>query len=42
MIESHPNWVLADIFADEGASGTSVDRRTEFQRMIRSGVNEEK
>lgn len=35
MIESHPNWVLADIFADEGASGTSVDRRTEFQRMIR-------
>lgn len=35
MIESNPNWVLADIFADEAISGTSVDNRTEFQRMIR-------
>lgn len=34
-IESNPDWVLADIFADEAISGTSVDNRTEFQRMIR-------
>lgn len=35
MIESNPDWTLADIFADEGISGTSVYNRTEFQRMIR-------
>ncbi len=35
IIESNPNWILADIFADEGISGTSVYRRAEFQRMIR-------
>lgn len=35
MIESNPDWTLADIFADEGISGTSVYKRTEFQRMIR-------
>lgn len=35
MIESNPDWVLADIFADQGISGTSVGRRAEFQRMIR-------
>ena len=35
IIKSNPNWILADIFADEGISGTSVYRRAEFQRMIR-------
>ncbi len=35
MIASNPDWTLADIFADEGSSGTSVYRRAEFQRMIR-------
>lgn len=35
IIESNPNWILADIFADKGISGTSVYRRAEFQRMIR-------
>lgn len=34
MIESNPDWILADIFADQGISGTSV-KRPEFQRMIR-------
>lgn len=34
-IKSNPDWILADIFADEGISGTSVYRRAEFQRMIR-------
>lgn len=33
MIESNPDWILADIFADQGISGTSV-KRPEFQRMI--------
>ena len=34
-IASNPDWVLADIFADEGITGTLVYKRTEFQRMIR-------
>ena len=28
-------WVLVDIFADEGISGTKADNRPEFQRLIR-------
>lgn len=35
LIESHPGWVLVDIYADEGLSGTSAARRDNFQRMIR-------
>lgn len=34
-IAANPEWVLVDIFADEGITGTSVYKRTEFQRMIR-------
>ena len=32
--QQHPGYVLADIYADEGISGTNVTRRTEFMRMI--------
>ncbi len=35
LIEKHPNWKLAGIYADEGLSGTSTRRREEFNRMIR-------
>lgn len=34
MIMSKPEWQLADIYADEGISGTRADKRDEFQRMI--------
>ena len=34
IIDSHPGWKLAGIYADKGLSGTSVNRRTEFLRMI--------
>ena len=34
-IQAHPGWILADIYADEGLSGTSATRRESFQRMIR-------
>ncbi len=34
IIEDHPGWVLAGIYADKGLSGTSVNKRTEFLRMI--------
>jgi len=34
-IGSHPGWVLADIYADRGISGTSTRHREQFQRMLR-------
>lgn len=34
-ITKNPDWIMADVFADEGKTGTSVSSRKEFQRMIR-------
>lgn len=34
-INSNKDWRLAGIYADEGISGTSVDKRTQFLKMIR-------
>ena len=34
MIEEHPEYELADIYADEGISGTNTKKRAEFNRMI--------
>ena len=34
LVESHPNWNLTRIFADEGISGTSLKNRTAFNEMI--------
>lgn len=34
FISSHPEWVLAGIFADDGISGTNTKKRNEFNRMI--------
>ena len=34
FIKEHPGWVLVDIYADEGITGTSMDKRDEFNRMI--------
>ncbi len=31
----HPEYTLVDIYADEGLSGTSMDKRDEMQRLIR-------
>ena len=33
-VSKHPGWRLYDIYADEGISGTSVKKRTDFLRMI--------
>ena len=33
-ISKHPGWELAEIYADEGISGT-LDKRPEFQRMLK-------
>ena len=34
MIRRHADWVLVDIYADEGLSGTSTRNREAFNRMI--------
>jgi len=33
-IESHPDWVLAGIYADDGISGMNTKKRDKFHRMI--------
>ncbi len=33
-IQSHPGWELFEIYADEGISGTSTKKRTQFNRMM--------
>lgn len=34
LIGENSHWTLADIYADEGITGTSMRRRDEFKRMI--------
>ena len=34
LIQQRPDWVLVGIYADEGISGTSLNRREAFNRMI--------
>ncbi len=34
LISRNPNWTLVDIYADEGISGTSLQHRDSFIRMI--------
>ena len=34
FVASHPNWVLVDIYADEGLSATSYSKRDDFKRML--------
>lgn len=33
-IKEHKNWVFVDVYADEGISGTSLQHRDSFNRMI--------
>lgn len=34
LISSNGSWTMADIYADEGISGTSAEKRPEFQRLL--------
>lgn len=34
MISAQENWKLVDVYADEGISGTSMEKRDDFNRMI--------
>lgn len=38
-IRQNPNMVLVDIYADEGITGTSIEKRTEFKRLLRDCEN---
>lgn len=40
LINSNTDWILADIYADEGISGTQVKKRNDFQRMIHDALND--
>ena len=33
-IDRQPEWELVDVYADEGITGTSTKKRTNFNRMI--------
>lgn len=35
LISGNPDWEMVDIYADEGITGTSVEKREDFQRMMR-------
>ncbi|MPM03036.1 hypothetical protein SDC9_49295 [bioreactor metagenome] len=39
FVSHHPNWSLVDIYADEGISGTSLQHRDAFLRMIEDCQN---
>lgn len=34
LISSNPDWEMVDIYADEGITGTSIEKREDFQRMM--------
>lgn len=34
FFDSHPNWNIVGIFSDEGISGTQIDKRDQFLKMI--------
>lgn len=37
FVRQHKDWVLVEIYADEGISGTSLKKRNAFNRMYRDG-----
>ena len=38
-INGHPGWRLAQVYADEGLSGTSIRRRAAFQQMMEDAAD---
>ena len=38
-IEGNPNWILVEIYQDEGISATTVEKRLGFQKMIADAVD---
>lgn len=40
LIQKNPDWQYAGVFADNGISGTSIEKRDEFKRMIAAAERE--
>lgn len=40
MVSRNPNWELVGIYADEGISGTSLEHRDEFMRLIQDCMDD--
>jgi DNA invertase Pin-like site-specific DNA recombinase len=38
LVETKPEWELVDIYADEEISGTQINKRVDFQRMINDAL----
>ena len=38
-IDGTPNWIMSKIYADEGKSGTSMKKRTEFRQMLKDAMD---
>ena len=38
-ISKTPNWTMQEIYADEGKTGTSIKKRTEFKRMLKDAAD---
>ena len=38
IVQKNPNWALVDVYADEAITGTQVDKREDFQRMMQDCV----
>lgn len=36
LIQSNPEWEYADVYADNFISGTAIDRRPEFKRLLKT------
>ncbi|MCR5836915.1 MAG: recombinase family protein [Lachnospiraceae bacterium] len=39
ILQQHPDWELVDRYIDEGITGTSVNKRTQFKRMMEDAKN---
>ena len=39
LITANPEWEFVDVYADKGITGTSVEKREDFQRLLRAGAD---
>ena len=39
LIRQRPDWIFVDVYADEGITGTSINRREAFNRMVADDEN---
>ena len=39
LIKEKPEWIFAGVYADEGISGTTLNKRVAFNKMIEDAMN---